>query len=559
MSFPSLPSSPPPSTTNTLRDQLLDLDREGQALKLKQSKLERRLRAVRKLIAKNINDTRVKMKEFDANLASQQAVKPFEAFFEDLDNVEAIVEGLWHQLQGNAALRIAVHAIANGRGSADHMVRVAAALMTELVGDATQVIQDIAARAQQRVNRNGEDDNVDDDNDDNLDPQLVDATSTSDDNPAFLHERVIREPSLPNAMSSSHHQHRLTSPSIKSEDVSDHQPTPSRATPNMYASQSNNSSSSRPPPATQYSSANIFAQPPSVATGAMYAPAPGSAATAATASAPANMPTATLSSSGNILNRTPKPPTTTAVQTPPTQATTVAARPVQVPGASSRFLRLESAFPGLLDSINSRPTPAKKRPAPPSEPTPPPPERPATPARAIKRNKTAKEQIMQPAFVEFLTKVQQLHQAGKTISRTLQCSKCQNVRRDVRVLSCLHLYCHKCIIALRNEASAGDALTGFKASCAVGDCKGSVSGKTSVIDGEIIDFLNWYDTQDAAIGDFPCQIQVMKLAFDKTPDDDDVRVKKQAVEKEVGDAQMNGETDTPVDLVKLVRLIRKPF
>jgi hypothetical protein len=166
---------------------------------------------------------------------------------------------------------------------------------------------------------------------------------------------------------------------------------------------------------------------------------------------------------------------------------------------------------------------------------------------------------MQPAFVDFLAKLQKLHQSGKSISRVLQCSKCQNVRRDVRVLSCLHLYCHKCIVTLRNEASAGDALTGFKASCSVGDCKGSVSGKTSVIDGDIVDFLNWYDTQDAAIGHNTAQLQVMKLALEKTPDDDDVRDKKRAVEKGVHDAKRRKEIDLPVDLVKLVKLIRKPF
>ena len=374
-------SSPPPtSTTDTLRNQLSELDREGQALRLTKSKLDDRLKVVKGLIAQNINNTRVKMKELDADLAAQQGVKPFQTFLDNLDGDDEIVEGLCRQMQGNAALRIAVHAIANGRGTADHKIRVAAALMTELAGDATQMIQNIATMAQQRVNGNVEDGDGDGDVDLGS-SRHVDAMSTSDDNPTFLHERVVRQPSPPNAMSSSHR--RLTStrsPSIKSEDsTGHHQPTPNRATPNMYASQTNNNSKNASATTTnQYSSANMFAQP-SVATAAMYAQ-PASTATASAG--------VTTLLSGNTLNN-PTPTTASAVRAR-AAATTQPPR-VQVPDTSSRMLRLESAFPGLLDSINSRPAPAKKRPAPPPSPTPPPPERPATPARAIKRNKTSKE------------------------------------------------------------------------------------------------------------------------------------------------------------------------
>ncbi|KIW19836.1 hypothetical protein PV08_00411 [Exophiala spinifera] len=585
--------SPQPSSTNNLHNQLLELERKRRGLKLKKSKLQDRIKVIDTLIADNINDARVKMKDLDASLAAEQAVKPFQTVLDHLNGNDEVVEGLCRQMQGDAALRIAVHAIANGRGTADHKMRVAAAVMTELAGDATQLIQNIATRAQQRVNS---DVNGGDDDDENVDvdhgSQNLDIMSMSDDNPTFLHERVIRQPSLPDAMSSHRHLTSAGSPNVKSEeDSTSHQPTPIRATPSMYAAQANltvnndnndtNTPSSSPAnvnPARQYSSANMFAQP-SIATAAMYASASSTtpvAAPTATAAAPTGTAARLAAGEGartgvtSMLSsrtaRTNTSQTQASVQPPastragPPQAAGSPAR-FQIPDTASRMLRLESAFPGLLESINRPrpPPPAPKRPAPPPGPTPQPPERPVTPARPIKRNKTSKEAILQPAFVEFLVKLQNLHQSGKSIARVLRCCKCQNARRDVRVLSCLHLYCHKCIITLRNDASAGDALTGFKAACSVSDCKGAVSGKTSVIDGDIVDFLNWYDTQDAAVGTFASQIQVMKLALQKTPDDDDVRAKKIAVERDVNDAKRKGEIDTPVDLIKLVRLIRKPF
>ena len=175
------------------------------------------------------------------------------------------------------------------------------------------------------------------------------------------------------------------------------------------------------------------------------------------------------------------------------------------------------------------------------------------------RHITDHSAVMAPAFVEFMQKLQKLHQHGKSVAKDIKCSKCQQLRRDVRVLSCLHLYCHKCIVSLRNSAEKGDAVTGFRAFCVVQDCKGSIAGKTSVVDPELIDFLGWYDTQTAALPTSAAQLHVLKYSLDRTPDDEDVKAKKMAVEKEISNARIRGELDLPVDLVKIARLARKPY
>lgn len=166
---------------------------------------------------------------------------------------------------------------------------------------------------------------------------------------------------------------------------------------------------------------------------------------------------------------------------------------------------------------------------------------------------------MAGSFIQFLKQVESLHQQGKSITTLIKCSKCQNNRRDVRILNCLHLYCHRCILTLRATAEKGDAVTGFRASCVIPGCPEVVSGKTAVLDSDIVEFLTWYDTQPAGIQHGPAQIQVMKAALDKTPDDEDVKAKSKAIKKVVDDDRMRGAISPPCDLIKIARLIRKPY
>jgi hypothetical protein len=155
--------------------------------------------------------------------------------------------------------------------------------------------------------------------------------------------------------------------------------------------------------------------------------------------------------------------------------------------------------------------------------------------------------------------LEQLHRAGKSISSTIRCSRCQQIKRDVRVLNCLHLYCHRCVLQLRGQAQHGNAITGFQSTCVKPGCNQVVSGKTTVIDSEIVDFLQWYDQQPPAITSKVCQLHVLNTACARYPDDDGINAKLQQVQNQFRAAHNAVVGDQPIDLMVIAKLCRKPY
>jgi hypothetical protein len=152
-----------------------------------------------------------------------------------------------------------------------------------------------------------------------------------------------------------------------------------------------------------------------------------------------------------------------------------------------------------------------------------------------------------------------MHHQGESIGDLLQCSKCHEKKRDTRVLNCLHLYCQKCVVALRTEAEKGDAVLGFRAFCVVQGCNAHVSGKTLVVDEELIKFLTWYDTQPVNVPSGPAQLQVVKAALEKFPGDREVEQKLANIQRGIKALKDIGEPEPECDLLLIAKLARKPW
>ncbi|OQV06766.1 hypothetical protein CLAIMM_11293 [Cladophialophora immunda] len=229
---------------------------------------------------------------------------------------------------------------------------------------------------------------------------------------------------------------------------------------------------------------------------------------------------------------------------------------------------LQKNFPGLLESMSKPVMPPRIKPTPPaagagapavagakrSDPSPSP-----GVVRPGKKARLEKEAAIAHTFVLFMKQLEQLHQGSQAITDCLKCSRCLVIKRDVRVLNCLHLYCHRCILQLRTEAAKGDPIRGFNSFCVKPDCKQVVSGKTTVIDPEIMDFLQWYDKQPAGITSLPAQLNVLCAAAAKYPEDDEIKHKWEQAQLQYNALRAGNALDMPCDLMQMAKLVRKPY
>jgi hypothetical protein len=148
------------------------------------------------------------------------------------------------------------------------------------------------------------------------------------------------------------------------------------------------------------------------------------------------------------------------------------------------------------------------------------------------------------------------HKQGQRITDDITCANCKIVRRDARVLNCLHLYCHRCTQKLRNEALKGDAVRGFQAYCVKPNCRAIIMGKTAIIDPEVIEFLIWYDGQVPAIGHAMAHIQALQMALDKKPGDAKLKEEVKKLRKaSLGSA--GGQLDKWCDVLEIAKVIVK--
>ncbi|KAK4943026.1 hypothetical protein LTR10_017411 [Elasticomyces elasticus] len=493
-------------STDDLRQQLLSLDSNPRDLRAEKAQLEAELAAYQTKFDADINAIRVKMDEVDQGLSAEQRVARQLAFGPGIINNDNIIEGLARQMSHDTGLKIALFAIANGRGTVQYKNKFASAILTEMAGETSELFQAVATRVLELQGNNGDEQPF----------STPDLTSTS---AAFADDLVATDAygnPLPQNVAPLMPLVSYGSPSVKSEVDSTMDSFDNQA--NMRALQEYEANAAHLTPSPQPGI-------PNKTTAAMYR--------------------APLQSDGDASG-------------PLTPFPNFPAPKVQAPAIS----QLGNKFPGLLESIALGTAKKRALPDPEPEDTPEPAQngaaRQGTPSR-VKRNKTGKEPVMSGTYIAFLKHIEVLHQKRKGIANLLKCSKCQNNRRDVRILRCLHIYCHKCILTLRAAAEKGDAQTGFNSACVVAGCPEVVTGKTSVLDADLIDFLLWYDAQDAGIQHGPAQLQVMKLALEKTPNDEDVKAKDYTIKREIDNARLRGVVHSPCDLVKIASLVRKPY
>lgn len=148
-------------------------------------------------------------------------------------------------------------------------------------------------------------------------------------------------------------------------------------------------------------------------------------------------------------------------------------------------------------------------------------------------------------------------QNALSITNLLKCSKCHQIKRDARVLNCLHVYCHRCTQKLRVEAEKGDARNGFKAYCVQDNCTEVVSGKTAVIDAEVMELLVWYDKQSPGITTSQAQVHVLKAAHQKRPEETLIKTHLADVRKKIKQRETTGENDTVCNLLEVAKLAKK--
>lgn len=165
--------------------------------------------------------------------------------------------------------------------------------------------------------------------------------------------------------------------------------------------------------------------------------------------------------------------------------------------------------------------------------------------------------VFAPALINFLEKVQTTHRAGRSIDGMIRCGKCNEIKRDARVLNCNHVYCHRCIQKLRIEAERGDALLGFRPYCMQPNCNEVVSGKTAVVFAEVMELLIWYDNQARGVNNIDCKMHMLNKAKEKKPTDSTIKNLLAEVAQAKTAEIMAGNASEACDLLEMTRFARK--
>ncbi|EXJ81015.1 hypothetical protein A1O3_07303 [Capronia epimyces CBS 606.96] len=511
--FPSF--SPPPSIpptgqqqpvlkTGDLRQRLEDLDTEAKSLRTNQAQLEAQLKGIRNRIAANDSVIQGMMKQLDQQAFIDQRAERQSAFRATVLDDDNVVEALRRKAGDEADFKSALLAIVTNRAKHDDNNVVGAALMTELSGDVLPFLHEVATQV------------LECDND--IDAATLKAPSVDDGETAMpsAADEPQRLCSMPPAMS-------MRSPSVKSE-------------------------------------------PSSVQTLPTTAQSMSTTLTAAAAAAPAPLARGARTQTHSRLVQ-PIGPGPGSRPRPHAQFRAVPAAGSESEAPDPAHMsRAEKNFPGLLGSLlkgqemlRPKNTPAAnlKRARESVETG-------ATPAndpptKQVKKQRLEKEPAYTPTFAAFIKQLETVHVEGKPITELIKCSRCQQFKPKCRILVCMHLYCHKCVLTLRAEAEKGNPVTGFRAFCVKPDCNGLVSGKTSVVESEAMAFLKWYDEQPADLTSTAAQLHVLNGALDEFPDDPEIERKLNVVHAQINKFRLTAQPDVRCNLLQLVKLARKPY
>ncbi|ETI27456.1 hypothetical protein G647_09646 [Cladophialophora carrionii CBS 160.54] len=497
--LPHLPLQQSPSNTDAFRGELHHLDITAQSLRAEKAALLTRLQVVREKIFANDNHIRRTMENLSSELFRSQRAERQPEFQARLLNNDNFIEGMYYQMQAQPQLLKAIHAVTKEEGTVQDNNLIAAAIMTELTGNTFQFGHDVAARVTEFEKAKNESLAV-------MGQPVFDGVNAFVD-PTF----AVTDPALEDGAAL----------------------------------------------AIQGPSASPLGSARDMSIVALMSPSVKSEG-------------ASIATPFNVANSLPDLTAAALTNTPANVALSIETTPVrQSPRATvvaQGMTSLQKSFPGLLESIGPANSPPRPRSAvaamagkrgresvePNDSPSP-------SVLRVAKKPKNDKEPAISHTFINYMKHLEQLHRGGKSISSTIRCSRCQQIKRDVRVLNCLHLYCHRCVLQLRGQAQHGNAVTGFQSTCVKPGCNQVVSGKTTVIDSEIVDFLQWYDQQSPVITSKVCQLHVLNTASARYPDDDGIKAKLQQVQSQFRAAHNAAVGDQPVDLMVIAKLCRKPY
>ncbi|EHY53007.1 hypothetical protein HRR90_003637 [Exophiala dermatitidis] len=570
---PGLPvlSSFSSSSPAQLRE-LQSLKIEAENLRANQAHLERELETIRLQIAAKDSAILAKMKELEEQASRDEITERQSAFKATvLDNV-ALIEALRRKCHENANLKTALDNIVMNRATFDDNSQFGAALLTELSGDVLPFLHEVAARVLEADNVNT---NV-------LDPEIT-APVVDIDSASEVDDQADRSFTPPRR-----------SPSIKSESSSTQAfpsiPQDAEQEPYLNTTETMSPTSSYPEPPVAQGQGQASFEPYTLLQDQLLpqtlVQTPPLVQTPSLVQTPPLLQTRTQTPVANLnpvarrvtpapgfgQAASPEPRTMYASQT----RFSLKPNPPMRPAASSPepnqagISRLQRDFPGLLDSLRMSeqaqpsPPPSKRR-ARDSVDTDMSGNRSSTPGGSggvkppAKKQKLDKEPAYMPTFGIFMKQLETEHRQGNSIEEMITCSRCEQIKPKCRILNCLHLYCHKCVLALRADAEKGNPVTGFRAFCVKQGCNVEVSGKTSVVEPEAMAFLKWYNEQPANLTATVAQKHVLETALEDFPEDDEIERKLDHVNAKVDQLNATGQPDKLCDLVHCVKLARKPY
>lgn len=524
---PQPPLQHPLPDTETLRSNLHRLDLVAQSLKVEKATLENKLKIVKEKIVANDSEIRSTMDSLGKQLFQEQRSERQPDFCRSVIEDDNFIEGMYFKMQMTPQLNQAIHNIINDHATNADNNMMAMNILLELTGDTFKFAHDVAARVSEFSHQR------------NAGPANFNPSTP------LPHPIRTRTPLVDPALLGPDSASTIAGPSTAL--------VPAARDPSILLSSlefagrdpsiiSLNSVSIKSDPDTTHNSFGMANNLSALGAAALQT-MPGGVA----ASVESESPTQTTS-----------------------QANTIAH------GMTS----LQKQYPGLLESLNTTPRTraananiqGKRGREGEQEPSVSPPN------RAVKKVKMDKDPGKRPSrqslvdsysptptaishtFIMFMKQLEQMHRSSQSIASTIKCCRCQQIKRDVRVLNCLHMYCHRCVLQLRGEAQHGNAVTGFQSTCVKAGCKQIVSGKTTVIDSEIMDFLQWYDQQAPALASIPAQLHLLNTAVTRYPDDDAIKAKLQHVQSQFAAMQATGRADHQLaDLMQIAKLCRKPY
>ncbi|KAL2417557.1 hypothetical protein ABEF95_012380 [Exophiala dermatitidis] len=557
---PGLPVLSPFSSSSPAQlRELQSLKNEAENLRANQAHLERELETVRHQIAANDSAILAKMKELEEQAFRDETTERQSAFKATVLDDVAIVEALRRKCQEDASLKTALDNIVMNRDTFEDNSQFGAALLTELSGDVLPFLHEVAARVLEADNVNT---NV-------LDPEMtapvidIDSASERDDQAADRSFNPARR-----------------SPSIKSESSSTQAfpsiPQAAEPEPYLTTTETMSPTSSYPEPPVAQGQGQASFEPYTLLQDQLL-PQPlvqTSPLVQTRAQTPVANPVArrVTPTPGFGQAASPEPRTMYGSQARFSLKPTAPMRPVASSPEPNQagISRLQRDFPGLLDSlrmseqVQPSPPPAKRR-ARDSVDTDISGNRSSTPGGGggarppAKKQKLDKEPAYMPTFGIFMKQLETEHRQGNSIEEMITCSRCELVKPKCRILNCLHLYCHKCVLALRADAEKGNPVTGFRAFCVKQGCNVEVSGKTSVVEPEAMAFLKWYNEQPANLTATVAQKHVLETALEDFPEDEEIERKLDHVNAKVDQLNATGQPDKLCELVHCVKLARKPY